>query len=348
MKKIPRDPTRFDAIDWFGEFCKSKGYSIGQTEALDAFLNNIRDNIKAVIADDNRLRGIQGQAMFEALVIELGHATFTRQEDSGRLYSTSAVQPLDLRVTLSDNRTLLIEIKDSTATPWLGECVLIPKKQFHRYREYAKTVGGDPMFAIFWRKLWRWVLVPPKAFVKIKKSYALTLEESFKLNEMSVLGDRMLATRTPLRMKVETDPNQPRELDSNGFGHYTIKSIELFCRDKPIKDEAGKKLAFYMMLFGRWRDRQPSLHLDGRTILAVDWIFEPEADEADPDCYIVDALSSMFSRQFEFHTRDRENNLRILSTEAESGRLATLAPQNFPFKTSDLPLWVFRLEPSDS
>lgn len=340
MKEIPRNPVPFEAVHWLADFCKVRGLTIHDPLARNAFAAWMVDQVGALADDERRLKGIVEESIFEHLVVELGNVTLVKKEDLGPITCDEPVQIPDYRVEL-DGDSLLVEVKSARRSAGLE----VKKQEFSRLVRYAERAGLRLRFAVLWTDCgdW-WALVPPEAFRRKGKFFLLDFEQSMIENEMSLLGDRMLGVRTPLKMRIVTDPSRPRSIDSHGLASYTIQAVEFYCQNRLIEDERGKNLAFFILLFNSG-GAQPVLDLadDNSTIIAVEWLFAPELDQDQQDMIGVGSLSSLYSRFFRFHATDENGRYVRLRIETVHGRMRALAPDDFPFQTSGLALTVLHL-----
>ena len=113
-------------------------------------------------------------------------------------------------------------------------------------------------------------------------------------NDMALLGDRTIATLPDLRIEFWGDPKEcsaPRPRRHGG--HFTIRRIRVFCQDQEITDEPGKNIAFYLMRFGRWEEKEDAAVIDeGQDSGACAFIFGPREPSEDQESQIVGTLST--------------------------------------------------------
>jgi Holliday junction resolvase len=341
--KLKRDPMRFDNLESFSEFCAARSLDFS-VEAQEAFLTEVGRVLQEMLNSPDRMEGLLANEMFEHLVMELGAASVVKREDSGPVRAATELQPPDCRIALA-GRTLLVEVKTTNVTPF-KEKFFIKRTQFERYLKYADEMGEELLFAVYWRRLSIWTLTRASVFTRVQDRYELHAGDAFRANEMLLLGDRMLATQTPLRVRIEADATQPRDIDEHGYAGFTTAGLTLYCRDREITDAAGRNLAFFLAMYGVWQETGPYLVRTGNKVAAVECELERSAEEADPDCYVVGWLSSMHARMFRSVAVDDAGSVRRLSVQSQTGRLAKLAPRDFPFGQSNLPLWLFEIEPN--
>jgi hypothetical protein len=346
MPAIPRDPGRWEALQWMADLAHLEGRQITDPASLEAIAAAVRSKVGEILGDRDRLRGVVHEAMFENLLVELGQTTFIKREDAGAVRADARVRPPDLRVTLKDGRCLLVELKTTRTSFDAGKGVRIPKKEFMEHEEYARRASGELWFGTFWEGPDVWTLNAPSDFRRKGKYYVLDFGPAIVSNGMGMLGDVQLATVPPLRVRINTDPSKAREIDAQGLGQYTIQSITITCDGQPVTDEKGRNLAFFMFMFGRWPQRDEVV-LDGQTILSIEWTAEPEPDRRVPDqlMQFVGTTSSLYARMFKLLTTDETGSYVRLRLDPVEGRLLRLAPSDFPFGTSGLRLLIMEQVP---
>src|ERR1035437_3666396 len=67
MKRLPRDPIRFDLANAFAEFGRLESVSLRDPAATDGFVDRIRESVRRSLSNEALLHGLRTQAMFEAL-----------------------------------------------------------------------------------------------------------------------------------------------------------------------------------------------------------------------------------------------------------------------------------------
>ena len=345
MPHIPREPERFEALQWLGRICHIEGRTLHDPASIDSLLAAVREKLVEVITDPVRLSGLVHESIFENTVIELGQAKFLKREDTGSVYADTTaldgVKPPDFRVTLHDDRRLLVEVKAHKTSFEPGKGLKIPKKEFARQIEYAQRAGGELWFATFWEGIEEWTLNAPTDFRRKGKDYVIDVGPALKANCMALLGDVSVATVPPLRMRIVADPDKPRQLDDLGLAEFTIGRVDLFCNGELIEDPAGSTLAFYMFMFGKWDAPKSDVELDGRDLVAVNWTVEPIECVEDQELQIVGTASSMYARMFKVFATDEQGRYNKLCLPATQGRMRRITPPDFPFGESALRLWIF-------
>ena len=63
------------------------------------------------------------------------------------------------------------------------------------------------------------------------------------MNELSRLGDRMIGTRSPLRLRLAVDPKRTSSVDADGKVLATIGDVRVFCGDKEMMEPLEREIA---------------------------------------------------------------------------------------------------------
>ena len=87
MKRLPRDPIRFDLINAFAEFGRNEKVSLRDPSAADGFVDRARESINRSLANEAFLHGVGTELMFESMVASLGAVEVLKTEDSGEIYA---------------------------------------------------------------------------------------------------------------------------------------------------------------------------------------------------------------------------------------------------------------------
>src|SRR5437868_5488053 len=107
MKRIPRDPIRFDV---FQAFAASVDVNLHDQEAVDTFKDGVAASIQQSLGNPKFLYGQHVQAMFQGVVIALGQAQMIKEEDvGGGWYDGNELSIPDYRIVLRDGAQLLVE-----------------------------------------------------------------------------------------------------------------------------------------------------------------------------------------------------------------------------------------------
>lgn len=337
MKRIPRDPLKFDIFDAYAEYGREGKVSLYDPKVTQGFLARIQDSIDNSQKDARFIHGQWAQAMFEALVIELGNFQIMKQEDAGRVHVEDSVKVPDFRMVLNDGSQMLIEVKNFYQGDKPEKSFELSQDYFTEILRYSSLMNFDVKIAVYWVVWNMWTLVSPSVFQKTEKKMVLPLVEAMRMNEMAKLGDMSIGTKFPLGIRVIADPTKPRSIDKSGKGSFSIAKIELFCADRVITDKVERNVSLYLMLYGNWKE-EPLTGLCVENLPEyVEYRLMPLKDNKQ-GFEIIGELSSMFSRFYAQATVEG-GKIGQLKIDITPGSLGQLIPKDYQGKV--LPLWRF-------
>lgn len=315
-----------------------------QKEVLDRISHGLSDSLSR----ESTLHGWRAQKLFEAVVVELDRVQLITFRDIGSTWSRDPVKRPDFEVVSETGERLMVEIKNVAPGRTTDSCSQGEVVDLERFADLA---DARLLFAHYWTTLNVWTLVDRSVLSCERRRCSLSLETAMLANEMSFLGDRMLATTSPLTMRLVADKGQPRSLRPSGPGTregvFTVADVQLLVGDRAITDAQERELAFFMMFYGGWELEEPA-NLDAAgEIESVDWRFSAIDDDRSPEEHrLVGALSSLYSTAFNLATL-RDGRVIRLRHEPAPGALSALVPEDY-WSRGDrvLPLWQFEVRPA--
>jgi hypothetical protein len=128
MKRIKRDPMRFDVFSALAYYASKHRLSIRDNQSVTKFLDAIRGTTRGSLDNDAFVYGFRIQSMFETVVASLGNVKLLKQEDAGSGYYASNVDLAlpDYRIVLKDDAQLLVEVKNFSQITGTQPYVTIP------------------------------------------------------------------------------------------------------------------------------------------------------------------------------------------------------------------------------
>jgi hypothetical protein len=342
MKRLPRDPIRFDVINAFAEFGRGEKISLRTPAAADSFVERARISIDRSLSNDAFLQGLRTELMFESLVASLGAVEILKTEDSGEIcVSDETLRVPDFRLVLADGSQMLVEVKNFYQKQDPRRCYGLDAQYLQGLVRYSKMMNCKLLLAIYWAKWNIWTLVPPEAFKNQNEKPTLDMLEAVKSSHMASVGDYSIATRFPLSLLMYADTSKPRFVEPDGTGTFTIANVEVYCAGELIVDPVERRIATNLMFYGKWvYEIEP--RIVENEIVAVEHRWVPEVDHAQ-GFEIVGSLSEMFSTFYKFATQD-EGQMGKLRLDITPGSWGSLIPEGHKGQT--LPLWRFTLRPS--
>lgn len=345
MKRLKRNPAKFETLALFGVLARDQGYSFKDEETSRKFINELDTEFFKAKNRPTILHGLHAQAMFECLIASLGKCAVLKQEDSGEVYATdTSLEIPDLRLLLDDGQEFFVEIKNYYQSNPMASYTFKPL-YLNGLRQYAKLFNRNLKIAIYWAKWNIWTLVPETEIKNDGVSSSISMQEAMMANEMSTLGDYMVGTKIPLRIKLFADKNKPRFISDDGKVHFTIGKVELYCGDTRVDNSFEKELAYYLMLFGNWPlDGPIYVSDDNNKPAAIEFRSQPYETTPRQGFEIVGTLSSMFSSYYNMITAPAGDVERISPKQTPSS-MGIIIPRDY--KGKYLPLWRFVIEPKE-
>jgi hypothetical protein len=347
MKRIPRDPEKFETINLFDSMGRIHNLSLNDEESEKLFVDYIRASLRENKKIPILIYGGRVERMFGFVAASLGKCRVIAQEDSGEIYSIkNDITPPDYHILLENGEDLFVEVKNCNhakpSKPFSLRSVYV-----NRLLNYGRAFRKEVKLAIYWSRWNTWALLSLDRLKKANKHWEIDLATALKVNEMELFGDYMIGTTPPLTFRLITDPRKPRKVMETGQVDFTIGRVELYCGTKRIKDKKEIQIAFYMMMYGRWPTKDPRPFVENGELIAVEYVCEPEEKVAEQGFDIVGSLSGMISRRYDELTAP-DGTVTRLTPGVEPGILGIDIDKEYVGE--HLPLWRFiqkpRLEPT--
>jgi len=341
LKRLRGNPSKIYILEIFNILSQREGYSINDNESLEKFLSNLKKGFEDAKNNPITLNGVRIQELFIHVLASLGECSLIKQEDSGELlHSESEMRLPDLRVILKNNTEMFIEVKNFRPKNLINDRYKMKSKYVESLLKYTNRFDKELKFAVYWSQMNLWTLLSLKSFKKVNSNYEIKFIEAYKSNEMSIVGDYMLATIPPLKFVILTDPKKERTIEEDGKVGFTIGNIEIYANDILIKEKGESQIAFFLMLNSDWISEEPQANIKDGKLISIDFFVKPE--EAVPNQYfqMLGYLSTMISRQFNSITAPKGEIIK-LSTVNEYGSLGIKIPNDY--KGKFLHLWRFKI-----
>lgn len=301
MKRLPRRPDRFDALDLYTAVGREQGFRLGEEADLDAFLTLIRASLKSSQTNDNVLHGKRVEALFGHVAGALGGCQLVKAEDTGDVFAaTAAVQPPDYRLVLNDGSQMFVEVKNCHLR--YPAKFSLKKQYLEKLQRYADMQRVPLKIAIFFSRMNKWCLLSLRAFKDDGDRLSIGYIGAIARSEMATLGDAMVATLPELRFELLGRIGELNALDADGSANITFRETKFFCAGKEITDEADKEIAFYLMRFGEWPDDGMEAILQEGKLLGVRITSRPDSVPEGQQMAVIGNVSSMISAAYAEHT----------------------------------------------
>ena len=213
-----------------------------------------------------------------------------------------------------------------------------------KLKNYALAMNCLLKFALFWSQWRMWTLIDAEDLAPADDKLGIDMFRAAMLNDLSRLGDRLIGTTPPLKLRLIADASKPHSISPAGEAAFTIGDVALFSGDTPITDTTERNIAWIFMQFGDWDCGEPHAILDGDELQAIELEWLPKVVANDGQNFkMIGALSSMFSRYYATQTLGNEG---VVQTQAElkPDWLAPLVASEDP--QTKLPIWRFVIQPN--
>lgn len=315
---------------------------------FDLMINS--DSMAEIIGDAiatismNRIHGSRVEHMFGFVCCALGSCQLIKEEDVGAvLHSKHKVSAPDWLLVLDSSRRLLIEVKNVFKGNPISQNVKVKEDYYRSLQNYANLIDAELRFGIYWSRWGLWTLNNITKAKFNSAQYTLSLTDALQASEMSSLGDSMIATRPPLRMRMLCDMRKAHMLVDD-TANFTVGSVEIYSQNSLIEDECEKNLAFAMMLFGKWNVSKPTPLLKDGKLIGIEFVSMPEEWDAEQGFAIVGSMSEMISKHYKWLT-EIDESVEYIVPAIPPNELWQLPRPGY--KGRKLPLWWFKIQSNE-
>lgn len=344
MKKLKRNPEKFEPFELFSAMAIKYKYKLDNQNFIDDFLERVRNSIQGSAKNNQLIHGKRTELLFAHVIGALGHVELLKQEDGGNVYSVeSDITPPDYKVILKDGTQFMVEVKNHHKI----EDFTIEENYYNRLKKYARICNTKLKIAIYFSNPKIWVLLPIDTFKKKEDFFSIDIGTAMAKSEMGLIGDYLIGTTPDLELRLLTDTNEADEIDSNGEAHFVTRDIKMYCGNNEITDEKEKGIAFYLMRFGDWVEKECEPIIKDNRLLGIKFIYSPEfekeQDIINQGFSMIGTLSSMISRMYNENT---VNNGKVVAVDVNLNPkdFKVFIPENYESK--NLPLWRFSPRPN--
>lgn len=252
------DQKPFDLLSELAKFGLERRMSIIDPDTISEFLTFAHGALNEAQADQALLHGQRVQAMFEAMLVSLGRFRLLKVEDSGLVHSDGSYAAPDFRIVLPDGEHWLIEVKNAYISDPLQQSRRFMTNGYReKLEKYALATGAELKLAVYWARWGIWTLVSPNRLVDSDGSVTLDMLTAIKINELGSLGDMMIGTKPPLRLRLATDPARVTPVADDGTVKFTIANVQVFCGEEELIDPIEREIAWIFMNYGDWGVTEP-------------------------------------------------------------------------------------------
>lgn len=345
MKRLKRDPEKFDPIELYAAIGREQGYKLNAGDDHIDFVNRVGKSIKAASENPALIHGKRIEAMFAHVAGGLGKCRLIKQEDAGNVFADNEdLQAPDYRIVLKSGEQFFVEVKNCHFENYRSQ-FYIKKNYDQKLQNYAELNGIPLKYAIYYSQWNKWTLLSRDALTEQKTKYVTDFLNSYARSEMLTLGDRMISTEPDLTFELRANPDKDASISQEGEVRFIIGGVNMYCNDRKIIDEQEQSIAFYLMRFGNWSQHGPEAVYENDKLVGVRYIFSPEEPPREQIFAAVGMLSSMISTAYGEHTVHQQSVV-ALDIKAHPDLFAPNIP--LELKGTALPLWQFLIQPNDA
>lgn len=344
MKKLKRNPEKFETLELFSAMAIKHKFRLNDPNSVDDFMEIVRNSFQENVKHDTLIHGKRVEQLFAYVVGALGRISLLKHEDAGNVYSVDSddVMPPDYNVILKDGTQFMVEVKNHRKIGSFS----IKEDYYNKLERYAHICNTKLKIAIYFSHYKTWVLVPIEAFEKKGKSFSIDFAKAYAMSEMGLIGDCLVATTPDLEVHFFNEENEADEININGWNRFTIRDIKFYCAGNEITDEKEKEIAFYLIRFGNWIEKETETIIRDNRILGLKFVYSPMLEDEwdiNPSFSMIGALSSMISSMYNENT---VNDGKIFAVDVD------LNPEDFKvfinenYEGKNLPLLRFQVIPN--
>lgn len=339
MKKLKRNPAKFEVLDLYNAVASQEGYSLKDPDSANLFIKKIEQELSNARSTPIVLYGLQAQSMFSYVAACLENCALIKTEDSGEIYAQDDNLTVpDFRIVLVDGTELLVEVKNYSQTLKKAmESYKIKKKYLEGLKIYASLFKKELKIAIYWSSWNVWTLVSHDKFQPKKNDYVLALTDALVYDEMMLLGDHRLATTPPIEMRLVADPSKMRTVNPDGPSFFRVGDVEMMCAGKTIVDEQERAIAFRLMMYSKW-DVKELVETTDDQLDAMVFSANPLEPVENQEFQFLGSMSEILSREYLALTSP-EGTIERISPKMQGLKFDMRIPLNYQGKS--LRLWRF-------
>jgi len=342
MKRIPRDPEKFEVIDLFAAIGGRKGFSLTDEGSKKSFLETISKSLTVSRENPIILHGRRTEEMFGYIAASLGKCVAVKQEDKGEPYVEDIdIQIPDYRIVTRDGYEFFAEVKNCRQR--IDKDYVFKIDYIKRLKRYGYIFKHDMKIAIYWSYPNIWTLSSVDMIPFNGNRFSISIGHAAKINEMATLGDYLIGTTPPLSFRILTDSSKPRFVNPDGQVEFTIGEISFFCSGIKIDKPLEKALTYYFLLYGNWASKGPIANIENNELISIDIVAEPLNRSPNQGFETVGYYSSMISRRYT-HLLESSRGDELISLWADPDSLSITIPSDY--KGDHLPLWRFIQRPN--
>lgn len=338
MKKQARNPEKFEVLDVFAAMAAEHGYNLANAASVDEFVERVRSSLLRSKQSRTTIFGKRVESLFAYVAGALGKCKMLKQEDAGDLFfAGEEVLAPDYRLTLLDGAQVLVEVKNFHSANL--KRFSFTKEYYKKLKNYSDLNNIRLLFAVYFSAWNLWTLLPIEAFDESERDFSIDLACAMAKSEMLMLGDMLIGTIPDLELCLLANPEEACRIDEEGNAEFVTRAIKIFCAGKEVTHELERRIAFYLMRFGDWVERESEPIISDGRLMGIRFSYSPENQE-EPNFALVGRLSSMVSKGFRELTV-KDGDVVALTLGIDPSEFSVLIPEDY--KGESLPLWRFKI-----
>ncbi|EBC0774131.1 hypothetical protein CS696_12935 [Salmonella enterica] len=316
---------------------------------MERFTETVRDSLKAAQNNEILIFGKRVEKLFGHVAGALGECKLIKSEDAGETFTspTDEIIPPDYKLILNDGKQIFVEVKNCNM-PNPMSLYTLKKNYVEKIERYGELHKIPVYYAIFFRCMGHWVLLPISSLTEHRKTYTINFMTALAKSEMNMLGDVSIGIKPKLTFELVVDKTKDVSIDGESNASFTIGDVKIYCDNIEIVNSTEKDIAFYLMMFGRWNCSAPIAIMDKDELQCIQYRFTPDTPEneelaAEQGFHTIGSLSSMITLAFNQQTIYKQ---RVTSIDArvEPSVFSARIPKGY--KGEQLPLWIFHMLPN--
>ncbi|MFE4726136.1 hypothetical protein [Microbacterium sp. NPDC056736] len=345
MQHVKRDPA-LEAVELFRRLDASDDKALLSAPGrASEVVRQFAEALDSSLANASRVQGWRMQSLFRSLVVALDGCCLMTFIDKGEIFfEGDPVKAPDFFLHLRDGQRILVDVKSHRSRPAAQDPYLVKfsQSEIDALRRFGVLYGADVFLAVHFEG-GNWTLLPLDALtLGPGGGYRIGVAEAMKASHLGLLGDRLIGTVPLLEIVVIPDMASANHVDNEGKAEFAVGSLEIRAGGKTLETPASQSLALFLLQFGDWEMSEHATVDDSR-LVSMTWRAAPTERRNEREHFeFVGSLARMFSRRFEGLTATPEGPV-ALDAMPEPGAVKRLIPEDLT--SSELPLWVFELEP---
>jgi len=335
----------FDLLNLYARFSRERKISVTAPQTAQEFLAEIGAQLDKALIDDTLIQGQRTAAMFEAMVVALGHYKLMKVEDTGRVYPAGRYRAPDFRIVLEDDEQWLVEVKNVyEEDPVRQERQIMTPPYLSSLDTYARATQAALKVAVYWARWGIWTLVSPHDLLDENGYLKLDMKYAVRFNELGRLGDMTIGTTPPLTLRLTADPDKPNTIGPDGMAPFTMGEYTMLSEHRVLTRADEQEIAWIFMNLGEWTEQATKAVVTDGKLSAIEfsWLPEEHLNEGRERFEMIGTLSRMFSRQYMQQANGKSDSVQI-ELEHRPNWFAPLISSDY--KSDALPLWRFIQQP---